>query len=390
LLRPGFAITAAFVLLLLAATLAVAETRLLNGKLRSGDTVTVPASELVDGDLYVVAGTATIDGTVDGDLMALGGQVSVNGEVAGDLLVAGGTVNLAGAVTGDTRVAGGQVNVTGAAGEDMVMAGGQATLASGATVGGDLVVSGGNVAVAGAVTGAIEASAGTYSRTGPQPGGGEHVSQGPRDGAPQPTAGNLLLDAIRHFIVLLILGALALWLIPRALRTSDETLRSEPLLSVGSGLATIVGYVVFVIAAILLMVLLAIAFGLLQIGVLVVIEFVTGLLTIAVVSFVLVLAAAFLADLVVGMALGRLVASAPLANRWQELAVLAAGAAVVVVLTSLPAIGGLAKLVVICFGLGAISLAAWRHWRARPAEPPPQVETPPQVEPPPATAPPVA
>lgn len=371
LLRPGVAITASLVLLLVVATLALAETRLLDGKLRTGDTVTVPASELVADDLYVLAGTAIVDGSVEGDLMALGGQVSVNGDVGGDLLVAGGTVNLAGSVAGDIRVAGGQVNVTGAAGEDIVLAGGQATLASGATVAGDLIVSGGNVSVGGTVTGAIEASAGTYSRTGPEPGGGEHVSQAPSDAPPQQTAGNQVLDAMRHFIVLLILGGLALWLIPRALRASDQTLRSEPLLSVGSGLATIVGYVVFVIAAILLMVLMAIAFGLLQIGALVVIEFVTGLLAISVVSFLLVLAAAFFADLVVGMSLGRLVASGPLANRWQELSVLAAGAAVVVVITSLPAIGVLAKLVVICFGLGAVSLAAWRRWRGRPVEPEP-------------------
>ena len=369
LLRPGFAIAAALVMLLLVTTLALAETRLLGGKLRSGDTVTVPASELVEGDLYVVAGTAIVDGNVEGDLMALGGQVSVNGDVGGDLLVAGGTVNLAGSVEGDIRVAGGQVNVTGAAGEDIVLAGGQATLASGATVGGDLAVSGGTVSVGGTVTGAIEASAGTYSRTGPEPGGGEHVSQAPSEGPPQPTAGNQVLGAIRHFIVLLILGGLALWLIPRAVRASDQTLRSEPLLSVGSGLATIVGYAVFVIAALLLMVLLAIAFGLLQIAALVAIELVTSLLAIGIVSFVLFLAAAFLADLVVGMALGRLVASGPLANRWQELAVLAAGAAVVVAITSLPAIGVLAKLLVICFGLGAISLAAWRRWRGRSVEP---------------------
>ena len=371
LLRPGFAIAAALVMVLLVATLALAETRLLGGKLRSGETVTVPASELVEGDLYVVAGTAIVDGSVEGDLMALGGQVSVNGDVGGDLLVAGGTVNLAGSVEGDIRVAGGQVNVSGAAGEDIVLAGGQATLTSGATVGGDLVVSGGTVSVGGTVTGAIEASAGTYSRTGPEPGGGEHVSQAPSDGPPQPTAGNQVLGALRHFIVLLILGGLALWLIPRALRASDQTLRSEPLLSVGSGLATIVGYAVFVIAALLLMVLLAIAFGLLQIAALVAIELVTSLLAIGIVSFVLFLGAAFLADLVVGMALGRLVASGPLANRWQELAVLAAGAAVVVAITSLPAIGVLAKLLVICFGLGAISLAAWRRWRGRPAGPEP-------------------
>ena len=73
-LRPGVAITAALVMLLLVATLAIAETQLLGGKLRTGDTVTVPAGEQVSDDLYIFAGTATIDGSVDGDLMAFGGR----------------------------------------------------------------------------------------------------------------------------------------------------------------------------------------------------------------------------------------------------------------------------------------------------------------------------
>ena len=368
-LRPGLAIAAALVMLLLLATLVLAETRLLDGKLRTGDTVTVPASERVADDLYVFAGTATIDGSVDGDIVAFGGQVSVNGEVSGDLIVAGGTVTIAGDVQGDGRVAGGSLTVAGSVGEDLVIAGGQATLAGGASVGGDLIASGGSVSVGGDVMGNVEASAGTYSRTGTV-GGVENVVQSPETGGPAPrTTGEMVLDAIRHFVILLILGALALWLVPRALRASDETLRREPLLAVGGGLATLIGYVVFVIAAILLMILLAIAFGLLQVAALVVIEFVTGLLTISIVTFLLVMAAAYFADLVVGLALGRLVAPGTVASRWQELGLLAAGAAVVVILTSLPAIGFVAKLVVICLGIGAMAVAAWRRWRRRPPEP---------------------
>jgi cytoskeletal protein CcmA (bactofilin family) len=365
-LRPSFAIVAATLMLLLVATLVLAETRLLDGKLRAGDTVTVPASELVADDLYVFAGTATIDGSVDGDLLAFGGQVHVNGDISGDLIVAGGNVDVAGSVTGDVRAAGGQMNVTGSVTEDLVMTGGQVTLASSGTVGGDLIVSGGNVSVAGTVTGAIEASAGSYNRSGPLPGGGEHVSQAPSGPAQQPRAGNLVLDALRQFVVLLILGGLAIWLVPRALRTSDQTLRTEPLLSLGSGIATAFGYLVFCIATVLLVVLLAIAFGLLQVAALAAIVVVTGFLAIGVVSFAIFLAVAFFADLVVGLTLGRLAASGPLTSRWQELAVLAAGVAVVVLVTSLPVVGGLAKLLVIAFGLGAMALAAWHRWRGRP------------------------
>lgn len=361
-LRPGVALVAALVLLLLVATLAVAESQLLGGKLRTGDTVTVPGSETVDGDLYLFAGTVTMDGTVNGDVMAFGGQVTINGTVTGDLISAGGTISVTGSVDGDLRVAGGQLTLSGPVGEDVVMAGGQTTLASGSTIGGDLIVSGGAVSVGGAVAGDIEANAGTYSRDGTV-GGTEHVTLSQRDDAGKPAASNAVLDAIRHFVILVLLGALLVWLLPRVLRSSDETLRRQPLLALAGGFITFVGYIVFLVVAVLLIILLGIAFGLLQVGALVVIEATAGLLTIGAVTFAFVLAIAYLADLVVGLALARLVAPGPVGGRWQELGLVTGGAAVVVIVTSLPAIGGLAKLLVILFGLGALSLAAWRRWQ---------------------------
>jgi hypothetical protein len=116
---------------------------------------------------------------------------------------------------------------------------------------------------------------------------------------------------------------------------------------------------------VLLMVLLGIAFGLLEVWALVAIELVAGLLAIGGVSFAFVLAVAYLADLVVGLALARLVASGPVHGRWQELGLVAGGAAVVVILTSLPVIGVPAKLLVILFGVGAVAIAAWRAWQTR-------------------------
>lgn len=386
-LRLGAALATALLLILLATTMALAQDELLGGKLRTGDTVTVPASETVDGDLYLLAGTATMDGTVDGDLLALGGTVQVNGTVTGDVLAAGGTVTIAGPVEGDVRTAGGQVTISGPVGEDVVATGGQTTISSGGTVGGDLIVSGGQVTVAAAVTGSIEGSAGTYSRTGPAPGGAEHVVVSPQDGADDPDEGDVaaetVFDALRHFVALVILGALIVWLLPRVLPAAQRVLRSRPAASLGSGLLTCVGYIVFLIATVIVMILLGIVFGLLQIGPLVGVEIIAGLLALLTGSFLFVLAVAYLADLVVGLTLARMVAPAAAGNRWRELALLIAGAAVVVIVTSLPIIGGLAKLAVVLFGLGALALAAWNHWRpprsASPAPPAPVAAEPPVV-----------
>jgi cytoskeletal protein CcmA (bactofilin family) len=378
-LRRGVALVAALLLMVLASTV-VLGVDALDGKLRTGDDITVPAGETVEGDLYVFAGTVTVEGTVNGDLTAFGGTVTVSGAVTGDVLVAGGTVSIAGQVDGDVRTAGGQVTVSGPVGEDMLAAGGQASLASGGSVGGDLIISGGQVTVAGDVAGSIEGSAGTYSRTG-SVGGSDNVVVSPPEVA-EDVAGNAVLDALRHFVVLVLFGALMLWLLPRTLSAAERTLRNRPWMSLGGGLLACLGYIVFVIVAILLMVLLAILFGLLRLGSLVGIEFIAGLLAVTGVSFLFLLAVAYFADIVVGLTLARMVASGPSANRWRELALLAAGAAVVVVVTSVPIVGGWVKLLVVLFGLGALALAAWGAWRGRrtpPAGPPMPGEAPPTV-----------
>jgi cytoskeletal protein CcmA (bactofilin family) len=356
--RPAIAAALALVLLALVATLVLAETRL-NGKLRTGETVTVPTSETVDGDLYLAAGTVIVDGTVKGDLVAFGGTINVNGTVDGDLIAAGGTVSVSGTVNGDARVGGGTLSVTGVVGEDVLVAGGQITLAG--RIGGDLITSGGTIAMGAEVDGNVEAAAGNYSRSG-HVGGSENVTRTFR-GFGTPVPGNQLLDAIRHFVVLLILGALVVWLAPRALESSDATLRREPLLSLASGVAAFIGYVVFAVVVVLVAALLAIAIGLLQLPALAAIVVITAILVIFAGTFAFVLAAAYGADLVVGLALARLAMRDPATSRWQLFGLMAAGALVVVIVTSLPIIGGIAKLAVMLFGLGAIALAAWRHWR---------------------------
>jgi len=369
-LRRGLAILAALLLLATAASIVLAaETSLLDGKLRIGETVTVAASETVDGNLYLAAGTVVVDGAVEGDLTAFGGQVTVNGNVTGDLLVAGGTVSINGDVTGDVRTAGGQVTLNGAIGEDLLVSGGQVTLAGGGAVAGDAIASGGTIALNGSVEGSVEGSAGTYTRTGTI-GGSENVriSAGlGEDGGvvADPTTGDRLADALRHFVVLVIIGGLLLLVLPRVIRGPTETLRTRPLLSLGGGFLAWIGYILFVIVLILAAVLLAIVLGLVQLGALAAIEIVAAVLALLTGSFVFWIAVAFLADIVVGFALARLVAPADPAagNQWRELGLLAGGVAVVVLVTSLPVIGGLAKLAVVLFGLGAVTVAAWRWWR---------------------------
>ena len=365
-LRRGAALAAAALILVLAASLVLGKGQLLGGKLRTGDNVTVPADESWDGDLYLLGGRVTVAGSVDGDLTVLGGQVDVSGTVTGDVLVAGGNVSIAGDVGGDARIAGGQINLGGTVAEDVAVTGGQVTVPAGGDIGGDLIVAGGQVTMSGSVGGSVEGSAGDYT-SGGTVGGTEHVVIARNQPAPA-RAAEPLLDGLRHFVVVFLLGALLLWLLPRFMAAAGRALREQPWRALGGGLLACVGYIAFLIAAIIAMILLAILFGLLQVGSLVAIDVIGGLLAIFVVTFAFVLVVAFAADALVGLtvarwATSRMAAGTNAGSRWQELGLLAAGAAAVVIVTSIPIVGGWVKLAVILFGLGAFAVAWWHAWR---------------------------
>jgi hypothetical protein len=368
-LRRGAAVAAAVMILALAASLVLGKGELLGGKLRTGDTVTVPADEAWTGDLYLLGGRVTVAGVVDGDLTVLGGQVDVTGTVSGDVLVAGGNVSIAGDVRGDARLAGGQINVSGTVAEDVAASGGQVTVPAGGEIGGDFIVAGGQVTMAGSVGGSVEGSAGDYA-SGGTVGGSEHMVVAPRRALPA-VAREPLLDGLRQFVVVFLVGALLLWLLPRTMAGAGRVLRERPWRALGGGALAFVGYIAFLVAAIIAMILLAILFGLLQVGSLVAIELIGGLLAIGVVTFLFVLVVAFAADALVGLTVARWAAARMATgenaeSRWRELGLLAAGAAAVVLVTSIPVIGVWLKLAVILFGLGAFAVAWWHGWRSRP------------------------
>ena len=363
-LRP-VALLTALMLLAVSATAVLAQDEALGGKLRTGENVMIAAGETVEGDLYIASGAIVVDGTVNGDLVAAGGDIRVNGTVTGDLIAAGGTVTISGTVDGDARIAGGQLTVSGDVGEDLLVAGGQATITASGSVGEDVIATAGQLSIAGSVAGSVEGGAGTYDRTG-SVGGSENVAVGEQGDADDGAADddNLILDAIKHFVVVVLVGALALWLLPGLTRASAEAIRRRPLASFGSGLLAALGWLLGFIGIVLVIILAAILFGLIGFGELAGLIFIAGLVVILVVTFAFFIICAYLADALVGLALAGLVRREA-GSRWMDLGLLAAGAAVVVLLTSVPVAGGWIKLVVAILGLGGLALAAWTAWRAR-------------------------
>lgn len=352
-------------LALLTTGVVLAQDQELGGKLVTGSDVTIAAGETVDHDLYVFGGTLISNGTINGDIVVAAGTIAINGPVNGDVLAAGGRLTINGAVSGDVRVAGGQVVVGGDVSEDLLVAGGQVTV--GGRVGQDLIVSGGELTLSGSVAGSTIGTVGAYDKSGTVA-GNDGIRINPR-GAPA-TPSNPVLDAVRQFIAILVIAALALWLAPRAFAAAEAQVREQPLRSFGWGVVTLIGYVVLIVAIIVVAIILAIVLGALGFGGLLGIDLLGGFVAIAGLTLAFIVAGGFLADAIVGLALARLVTlrsgsgttteTSATRGQWADLGLLAAGTAVVVILSAIPAVGGLVKFVVASLGLGAL----WLTWRA--------------------------
>jgi cytoskeletal protein CcmA (bactofilin family) len=347
----------------------------LGGKVRrAGGEVVIPAGETVQGDLIASAGTVRVDGRVDGDLVASGGQVIVAGTVTGDALIGAGSTTVSGEVDGDLRAGTGQARIEGRVNEDVLLGAGQATITSGSQIGGDLIFASGRMQMDGAVAGSVLGSTGNYTRDG-SVGDSERVNLAePAGEEREPTVADRVVDGVRRYVSILVIGVLLLWLLPRLFRGAADSARSRPLPSLGIGILGFIGVIVGLILLLLVTVLVAVVLGLLGLGSLTGVTVFGGLLVAAIVVFLFVLAIAFAAQAVVGLALGHLVLRGEGRSFPSTLGALALGVLVVVLVAAIPFVGGWIEALLVLLGLGALLLMARpgrRRGAARVAEPRP-------------------
>lgn len=355
--------------MLAAAAFAQGTQERLGGKLRAGDQVVVAADETVRGDLIASAGEVRVDGVVDGDLVVVGGQIDVNGQVTGDLLAAGGAVFVGGVVDGDVRATAGQTEIAGEVGEDVVVGAGEVRLTPASAVAGDVMLWTGQARLDGPVAGSVVGAAGDYRATG-SVGGVEDVRIG--EPATAPTVAERGLSAAGSFIGLLLVGGLLIAVAPIVVRDSEARLRQRPWASLGVGAGGLVGGGVAAVVVMVVAVVLAVLFGIANIGTLAAASVLGGLLLAALIGFGLFVGVAFLAHLVVGLWLGRLVlGDAAEVSRWHLFGALALGVLVVSLLRAVPFLGPLVTLAVVLVGLGAALGWAWQWWRRSGAVVPP-------------------
>jgi hypothetical protein len=346
---------------------AAAQQTELGGKVRGGREVTVPATETVRGDLVASGGTVRIDGRVEGDLVASGGQVIVAGTVTGDVLAGAGSATISGEVGGDLRVGAGQARIQGRVGEDALLGVGQATVTPGARIGGDLIFAAGRMQMDGAVAGSVLGSTGNYTHGG-SVGGSEQVNVQQPEEERQPTLADRTVDALRRYVSLLVIGVLLLWLLPRVFRGAADAARGRTLVSLGVGVLGFIAVIVALMLVVLVTVLVAVVLGLLGLGSLTGVTVFGGILVAAIAVFLFILAVVFAAPAAVGLAVGRLLFRDQDGSFLGGLGPLALGVLVVVLVASIPLVGGWLEALLVLLGLGALLLMA-RPSRRRTAEP---------------------
>lgn len=116
----------------------------------------------VSDDLYVFGGDSEIAGTVTRDATVLSGRfdLSRTGRIQGNLNVLAGEATIDGNVGRTLRIAAGDVEISGSIDADLIVAGGQVELARGALVRGDVILAGGDVRILGDVGGEIRGATG--------------------------------------------------------------------------------------------------------------------------------------------------------------------------------------------------------------------------------------
>jgi cytoskeletal protein CcmA (bactofilin family) len=126
---------------------------------RTGNSVSVDSDEVANGDLYIFGDSVRIAGTVTGDLFVVARRVSISGTVSGSVTAAAQSLKISGTVENTVRLTGGDLMVSGSVQGDVVTGSKSTTVTRGASIGGDVYLGAGDAAFRGSVGGDVRGSA---------------------------------------------------------------------------------------------------------------------------------------------------------------------------------------------------------------------------------------
>ena len=361
----------------------------------------------VEGDVIAFGQQITINGTVTGHVMAAGQTVVVTGEsggarIAGQVLKVGSKAKLDGdllaaglslecekesSVDGDALFAGYQALFAGKISDDL--RGGMANCRLDGSIGGDVKIEvggdkdvlppsafgppppvpmptvpggltiGESAEIEGDVTyqSSLEATIDAHAKVN---GEVEHVRPTPKakKGAPPPPAQNRLvtksISTVKHLACVVIVGLFVLLVFPRWSLAWADTIRTRPAASFVSGLIGLAAFIALLVLAVVVIVLAAILLAGIRLDELVPMVIVGGMVGYAAMIVGFWLLAAFLAEALTGLAVGRCALQDDgIAAR---LGALILGIVLLGLLLTVPYLGGIVGFVILTFGIGSICL----------------------------------
>lgn len=251
---------------------------------------TLPRGQQVLSDYFITGDTVNVSGVVEGDAYVAGGQVVVDGTIKGDLLVGGGTVTITGDIGQNVRVGGGNIVINGKIGRNLTVLAGNVNIGKGAVIGGSIVsvfgnmeyfgssakdvqFIGGNASINGVINGNFQAQVGqlTFGDAGRLTGKLTYTSKQEATFAPNATVSGEVVftpaavvpemrisakDGIKKFVVLwagisaglktisfisaLILGLVFTRLFPRRMAHAAILFQKDPWRCLGAGLLVLI------------------------------------------------------------------------------------------------------------------------------------------------------
>jgi len=188
------------------------------------------------------------------------------------------------------------------------------------------------------------------------------VRQDTRREREQPSPLDSVFDSLRHLVALLIMGLMVLRLVPAWTHTLGDTILSKPLPSLGWGAVAFIGVILAGFALATVTILLAILFGIVSLGNLAGLSVVLGLFSLGALLIGFALFTGYIAQVAVAYLGGRVILErvAP-AQATGYTVPFIVGAILLVLVMTIPLLGGLIGFGVMLLGLGAL----WLWFKAR-------------------------
>jgi hypothetical protein len=380
----------------------------------TGDTAVLAAGEVVDDDLFIAGQSVRIEGTVNGDVFAAGNTVEVTGTIEGNLFVGAQLFTNNGIVNGSVY-SGTYVAITGPTAfvaDNMFGFAFAVQTESGSYIGRSAYAFAYQAEVSGDIGRDLNAYVsalrfdGTIGRNlkaevseledaqapqfGPwmpvnvtilQPGAdvasgtvaGEtniqvveyQAPDAPNVNIAPPTmwgiaAAGWIIDRVGEFIALFLVGALLFLVFPAQVKPVEDEIVAHPLRSLGLGLLAAILFPFVFVLAVLVVILLAVLFGVISLGHLAGSILALGFLLIALVAVAFCVSGFLAAKAIFGHLIGsRLLQSTTEDKGWGLLLILLVGLLLYEVVALVPILGWLVAALVILAGWGAIAGVLW-------------------------------